>query len=83
MDYWIKIAGRKRKKWAAPISGWKQEKWTSLFNSAVSNYSKFQLKLTIVFLLDQIYPKREFLVVNGKVNIPIEFWIFELVYNQW
>ena len=31
--------------------------------------TKFQLKLTILIFFDQIYPRREFLLENGKIAL--------------
>ena len=53
-----------------------------LYNFAYSNWSraKFQLKLTLLISVEQIYPKRHFLSKTEKVNIIIEFDIFKVVF---
>ena len=50
------------------IFGRKRKKWISPFNSPYWNYLriKFNLKLTIFFILDQICPERPFLMENEK-----------------
>ena len=54
---------------------------TSLLNSAYPNYSRypFTLQTNNFEFWDKICPKRVFLAKTGKVNITIEFYIFELV----
>ena len=63
------------------ISGQKQKKWKLPLHFAYSIYSEYQISLyTNNFeSWDQICQKRVFLVENRKKNIPIEFYIFQLV----
>ena len=45
----------------------------------ISLHTKFQFKLTFLFFFDQICPENYFQPKTEKVNITIEFCIFELV----
>ena len=63
-------------------SNLKQIKWTPPLNTEYSNYSRYQISaLTDHFdFLEQICPKRVYLVQNFKkpLKITIEFWKLEL-----
>ena len=48
----------------------------------ISFGTKFQLKLTILIFCTKFIQKGYFRSKTEKVNITIEFSIFELVYNQ-
>ena len=59
------------------ISGQKRKKWTPPLNSAFSNYSIHELKLTIlIFFLVQICPKRVFPVKKRKSEY--HYWILHI-----
>ena len=64
------------------FSGLKQKKWILPLNSAYSNWPGYQISpQTDNFddFLDQIFPKKVFLVKKKKSEHSMEFCIFELV----